>query len=110
MGRTVTRIRRVASGTDRYNNPTFTTEETNLPGALFAPERDSGEVIQVGRTIVSSKPTLYWFRDWPDVRADDVLRVEGVEYEVDGAPAPWSDDLGGTDVGGLVVTLRRVTG
>lgn len=110
MGRTVTRVRRVESGVDRYGNPTYTTSEVEIPGALFSPERDSSDVIAVGRTTVSSKPTLYWFMEKPDIRPDDVLRVDGLEYEVDGIPSPWSDDLSGGPVGGLVVTLKRVTG
>ena len=111
MARTVTRIRESDTGaTDDYGNPIVTETETDIDGALFAPERDSSEVITVGRTTVSSKPTLYWFKERPDITEHDRVRVDGVEYEVDGKPAPWVDDLGGTDVGGLVVTLKRVDG
>lgn len=110
MGRTVTRRRRTASGTDRYGNPTFTTLDTDIPGALFAPERSSEEVVAVGRNMVPSKPTLYWLRDEPDIRRDDVILVDGAVYEVDGIPSVWRDDLSGTDLGGLVVTLKRVEG
>lgn len=108
MARVVTRIRRQQSGVDRYGNPTYTTAELAIPGALFAPERDSTEVITVGSTTLSSKPTLYWLKQHPDITSSDRVRVDGVEYDVDGTPSPWRDDLGGTDVGGLVVTLSRV--
>ena len=110
MARTVTRLRNEQTGVDRYNNPVYSTVEVDIPGALFSPERDSSDVITVGRTTISSKPTLYWFMEKPDIRADDRLRVDGLEYEVDGIPAPWTDDLSGSAVGGLVVTLKRVTG
>lgn len=106
----VVRLRNEVTGTDRYGNPEYGTTEAALPPALFSPERDSSEVIAVGRVTVSTKPTVYWLKQRPDVRAEDRLRVNGVEYDVDGAPAAWSDDLGGTDVGGLVVTLKRVEG
>lgn len=111
MGRTVTRIRDVDSGaTDDYGNPILTETEADIDGAMFAPERDGSEVITVGRTTISSKPTLYWYKERPDITEHDRIRVDGDMYEVDGRPAPWSDDLGGTAVGGLVVTLKRVTG
>lgn len=112
MARVATRIRREQTGVDRYGDPVFETTELDIPGAMFAPERDrdSTEVVTVGRTTIPSKPTLYWYKTRPDIRADDKLRVDGVEYDVDGIPAPWRDDLGGTDVGGLVVTLKRVEG
>jgi len=110
MGRTITRLRHEQTGTDRYGNPAFERVPTLIPGAMFAPERDSGERIEVGREMVPFKPTLYWLKSHPDIRSDDVLVVDGVEYEVDGIPSAWRDDVSGTDLGGLVVTLRRVEG
>jgi hypothetical protein len=106
----VVRLREEQTGTDRYNDPEYGTTEVELPPALFSPERDSSELITVGRVSLSEKPTLYWHKVQPDVRADDRLRVDGVEYDVDGVPSRWNDDLGGTDVGGLVVTLKRQGG
>jgi head-tail adaptor len=108
MARTVTRIRRQQDGADRYGNATYVETEAEISGAMFAPERDSTEVITVGRTTLSSKPTLYWLKQHPDITSADRMRVDGVEYDIDGIPSPWFDDLGGTDVGGLVVTLSRV--
>ena len=110
MGRTVTRLRNEQAGVDRYNNPVFERVATDIPGAMFAPERDSTELVEVGRVRVPFKPTLYWLRSHPDVRSDDLLVVDGVTYEVDGIPSVWRDDLSGTDLGGLVVTLKRVEG
>jgi hypothetical protein len=110
MGRTVTRLRNEQTGVDRYNNPVFEKVPTDIPGALFAPERSSGEVITVGRVVLTSAPTLYWLKERPDIAADDQIEVDGVVYDVDGKPAAWTDDLGGSDLGGLVVTLKRVTG
>jgi len=109
--RTVTRLREVDAGTtDDYGNPVVTVTEVDIPGAMFAPERDSSEVIEVGRVQVPSKPTLYWYKTRPDITEHDQVRVDGDVYDVDGRPSRWQDDLGGTDVGGLVVTLKRVTG
>ena len=110
VGRTVTRLRGEQTGVDRYNDPVFDTVETDIPGALFAPERDSGESVEVGRERVPFKPTLYWLKSHPDIVHTDRIRVDGVVYEVDGIPSAWRDDLSGTDLGGLVVTLKRVEG
>ena len=109
MGRTVTRLRNEQTGVDRYNNPVYSTVEADIPGALFDPG-SSGETVTVGRAVLTSTPTLYWLREWPDLVAGDRVRVDGVVYEVEGRPAAWTDDLSGTDLGGLVVTLRAVSG
>lgn len=110
MGRMVTRLRGVQTGVDRYNNPVYEVEEADIPGGLFAPERDSQESVEVGRQRVPFKPTLYWLRQHPDIVASDQIRVDGVVYDVDGTPSVWRDDLGGSSLGGLVVTLKRVEG
>lgn len=101
----VTRLRREQVGVDRYNNPVYETAESVLPElALFAP-KDVIPAVEVGRSPVVTEPTLYWLEAWPDVRADDRLRVRGVEYEVAAVPADWR----GRMVGGLVVKLRDST-
>lgn len=109
-GRTVTRLRGEQTGVDRYNQPVLMVVETDIPGALFAPERESAESVEVGRQQVPAKPTLYWLREWPDIVRTDQIRVDGVVYDVDGEPSVWRDDLGGSSLGGLIVTLKRVEG
>lgn len=98
----VTRLRREQTGSDRYGNPVYELVETVLAElALFAP-KDVIPAVEVGRSPTVVEPSLYWFEAWPDVRADDRLRVRGVEYEVASVPADWR----GRTVGGLVVKLR----
>lgn len=101
----VTRIRRVQSGVDRYNNPVYAVVESEIEElALFAP-RDVIPATEVGRSPIVVEPTLYWFKSWPDVVASDRVRVRGVEYEVQSVPADWR----GTSVGGLTVKLKDST-
>lgn len=98
----VTRLRRERSGQDRYGNPIYSVIEAELPEmALFAP-KDVIPAQEVGRSPVVVEPTLYWPDAWPDIRADDRLRVRGLEYEVEAIPAEWR----GQTAGGLTVKLR----
>lgn len=99
----VTRLRRVEYGEDRYGNPMYTDESTDLTPALFAP-RDVIPAPDPGREPVVTEPTLYWRNEWPDVVASDRLVVRGVTYEVQTIPADWR----GQGIGGLVVKLRDV--
>ena len=108
-GETVTRVRQVADGVDRYGNPTFSEVEEDFGGAFFAPEQSSSEALAVGRTVVTVSPTLYFPKAWPDIASGDAVRVRGERFEVDGVPADWRDPWG-TALGGLVVTLKRVQG
>lgn len=98
----VTRLRREETGEDRYGNPVYSEVETVIPElALFAP-KDVIPSLEVGRSPVIVEPALYWFKSWPDVRADDRLRVRGVVYKVQSVPADWRS----ATVGGFVVKLR----
>lgn len=103
-GEPVTRIRAEVVGEDRYGNPVTGDVESTLPSAGFAPE-GSPEVDQVGRVVVTGRPSLYWRGEWPDVVASDRVRVRGVVYAVDGTPADWRDPWG-SPLGGLVVRLK----
>lgn len=109
FGETVTRLRKVEGATDRYGNPTHTTVEAEIPGAAFAPEQDSQEPLEVGRTSVVTQPALYFYLSRPDLRSGDAVRVRGEMYEVDGKPADWRSPWG-TSLTGLVVRLKMVTG
>ncbi|BDZ40820.1 hypothetical protein GCM10025865_01190 [Paraoerskovia sediminicola] len=108
FGELVTRRRRTAGAPDRYGNPTYTWSDVLLgQGAAFDPG-GSREPVEVGREQVVTTPRLY-FVDRPDLTADDRVLVRGIEYAVEGTPADWRDPFG-SDVGGLVVELERVTG
>lgn len=97
----VVRIRRIEAGRDRYNQPIYDTAESDLPKALFAP-RHVVPAVEVGRQPTVVEPTLYWSKEWPDVAADDLLRVRGREYQVVAEPTEWR----GRGVGGLIVVLK----
>lgn len=101
----VTRLRRELTGEDRYGNPEYSVVESEIPElALFAP-KDVIPALEVGRSPTIVEPSLYWWQAWPDIRADDRLRVRGVEYEVLGTPADWRSQT----IGGLVVKLYDST-
>lgn len=109
-GETVTRVRRGPSpGLDRYRKPLPGADvETPIEGAAFAPE-GSPESVEVGRVVLSEAPKLYFRQSRPDIVASDRLRVRGDLYDVSERPADWRDPWG-SDVGGLVVTLKRSEG
>ncbi len=96
----VTRLRAGDGGTDQYGEAVpGPVVETPLPPALLNPGGTS-EPVTAGSTPVISQPTLYW-RGKPDIRSSDLLRVAGVTYRVEGAPARWPK--------GSVVTLHAAT-
>lgn len=98
---TVTRLRRIEVGRDRYNQPIYELVEEELPKALFAP-RHVVPAVEVGRQPVVVEPTLYWHDKWPDVVVSDRLLVRGRQYEVLAVPAEWR----GHGAGGLTVVLK----
>lgn len=97
----VTRLRRVQVGVDRYKQPIYETQESELPLALFAP-RHVVPAVEVGRQATVVEPTLYWPDVWPDVAASDRLRVRGRVFEVNADASEWR----GHGAGGLVVVLK----
>jgi len=107
-GETVTRIRKVPAGDDRYGNPTFTTAESPIDGAFFDPG-SSSEVVVVGGEPMVTKPTVYFPHAWPDLVEADDLRVRGVTYTVQGRPDDWRSPWG-SSIGGLVVHLQLAEG
>lgn len=109
-GETVTRLRPVQTGTDRYGNPIYSTSpaELDLDGALFAPG-GTQEPAQPGRTPVIAEPSLYFPHTRPDLTAQDQIRVRGAVYDITGAPGDWRSGYGST-LGGLVVQLKKVDG
>lgn len=97
----VTRLRAGEAGEDQYGEPIpGPVAEEPLPEALFAPGGTS-EPVAAGSAPVVSQPTLYWRGQHPDVKSSDMLRIAGVTYRVEGAPARWPR--------GTVVTLHAAT-
>src|SRR5690554_5465643 len=107
-GEPVTRIRHQQSGEDRYGNPVFEDVETVLEESAAFDPGGSVEPVEVGREPVITSPKLY-FTVRPDITAADRVRVRGDEFTVTGKPADWRSPWG-SDVGGLVVELERVSG
>lgn len=108
IGETVTRLRRVDTGeVDRYGNPVYADDSTDLDGAMFAPG-GSVEPAEVGREPVVTTPTLYFTRQ-VDVVSSDQLVVRGDTYQVTGRPATWVSPWTGETMG-TVVTLELVEG
>jgi hypothetical protein len=107
FGESVTRLRRVAAGTDRYGSPTFTESSTAITGAAFAPG-GSVEPVEVGRAAVITSPALY-FRSTVDLLATDRVIVRGTTYTVEGDPAVWVSPYTG-ETRGVSVSLKAVTG
>lgn len=97
----VTRLRAGEAGEDQYGEPIpGPVAEDSLPEAFFAPGGTS-EPVAAGSAPVISQPTLYWRGQHPDVKSSDLLRIAGITYRVDGAPAMWPK--------GTVVTLHAAT-
>lgn len=110
IGETVTVIRDAASTyEDSHGNAVpGPPAEVDVTGALFNPG-GAAEPIEPGRAPVIREPELYFPRQWPDIQPADRVRVRGDDFEVVGQPPDWRSAVG-TNLGGLVVSLRRVTG
>ena len=97
----VTRLRAGDSGRDQYGEAVpGPVVETPLPPALLNPGGTS-EPVAAGSLPVISQPTLYWRGKHPGIRSSDLLRIAGITYRVEGAPARWPK--------GTVVTLHAAT-
>lgn len=105
----VVRIRREATGVDRYGNPTYGEVETTLAErAAFVPG-GSSETATVERVQVVTKPRLYFPHATPDLTVDDKVRVDGVLYTVEGEPQRFRSPFG-TGRRITVVELKRAEG
>ena len=85
----VVRVRTGVAGEDQYGDPIPGGEErSDLPPALFAPT-GTDLPVAAGVDATITNPVVYWPDDWPDVRASDVLVIDGDEWRVDGRPQSW---------------------
>lgn len=89
----VVRVRSTDGGRDRYDDPIPGVDErVDLPPALFAPV-PSSQQLEGGVDSTITEPTLYWRRQWPDVRVGDRLEVDGGVWLVHERPARWPKGL-----------------
>lgn len=106
-GTTVTLVRRVLlPAKDAYGNDQWSTTQTPLTGCAVWPtgsvERQQGQdVVTTGLTALLPAGTV--------VAATDKVTVAGLDYEVDGDPARFTDPFSNFDPG-VEVRLKRVTG
>lgn len=91
--RPVIRVRVADGGTDQYGEPIPGVETRDaLPPCLFAPI-PTALPVAAGVAATVTDPTAYWPDEWPDVRASDVLVIDGDEWRVNGRPANWLKGL-----------------
>lgn len=109
MAETVIR-QRATTTTDRYNNsvPDWTTPETVTLTARGVEPTSSTEDDRDGRQAVITGYRVY-LDSGADVLPSDRVVLRGVTYEVNGTPADWRSPWG-TNVGGVVVALKKFTG
>lgn len=87
MCQTVTAERRVLAGTNRYNNPEYTTETVTLTGCSFQPLDETAETHDAQDQV-----TARWKLFAPpttDLTSLDYITVLGANYEFDGQVMPW---------------------
>lgn len=107
-GETVTRTRRVDSGTqDTYGNTVWTTDPVQIPGCGFDPGM-STELMTGDKDVTTIQPRLY-LPAGTSVETGDAFTVRGVEYEVDGVAADYQSPFTGWRAG-LVVKLKNWSG
>lgn len=107
-GDAVTRRREQQTGVDRYDNPIYELVDVVLPEPAAFDPGGSREPVEVGREQTITTPKLY-FTVRPDLTKDDLVLVRGLAYSIEGDPADWRSPWG-SDVGGLVVELKRAEG
>lgn len=109
VGEPVTRRRQQQTGTDRYGNPVYEPVDTVLPERAGFDPGGSREPVEVGREQTVTTPKLYFRRAYPDLNDTDQVLVRGVVFDIEGNPADWKSPFG-SDVGGLVVELKKAEG
>lgn len=108
FGEPVTRVRREQTGTDRYDNPTYSDQLTVVDGAAVA-DPTFAEPAEVGRSSVVADLVVLWPDKTVDGRADDAWIVRGLKYSSIGPAFPWVNPWT-HETAGTVLRLRSVTG
>lgn len=109
IGEQVTRRREQYTGTDRYGNPVFEFVDVVLSDRAAFDPGGSRVPVEVGREQTITTPKLFFPGAWPDLITSDRVIVRGEEFAMQGDPPAWRDPWG-SDVGGLVVELKRAEG
>lgn len=109
VGEPVTRRRQQQTGEDRYGSPVYELVDTVLPEPAAFDPGGSREPVEVGRTQTITTPKLYFPKAYPDLNDTDQVVVRGLVYAIEGTPPDWKSPYG-SDVGGLVVELKRAEG
>ena len=107
-GETVTVLRRVVGGVDRYGNPTDTWAEGVDVALCGVAPRSSDEPAETGRAAVITGLTVY-MPTGTQIAPADRLVVRGVTYEVVGEPGDWRSPFSGWRAG-VEVAVTRVEG
>lgn len=100
----VTIIRRTAETVDEYGNPTYTTNEIVIDGALFA-FGTTAEPLDTARTPIDAKLTLY-FPHGTVIEEGDLFRVRDMVWMKDGEASAWPT-IDGFNVGVIVQVRKR---
>jgi hypothetical protein len=107
FGPLVTLHRRVQTGVDRYNGPTYTTTDVVVKSIAF----DHGGSVELADGLLStvSRPTAFLTPDTVVSHLDGIT-ANGVRYEVDGTPTPGNVNPWTGWQPGIEVRLRLPTG
>lgn len=109
VGEPVTRRRQQQTGVDRYGNPVYTPVDAVLPERAAFDPGGSRDPVEVGREQTITTPKLYFPKAYPDLNDTDQVLIRGVVFDLEGNPADWKSPYG-SDVGGLVVELKKAEG
>ena len=91
IGETVTVITRSKSGVDAFREPVYTRQRIAVPNVLVAPKTTqdlNGSLRLAGDT---SAVELHFPKTFTGSLAGALVEVRGVQYQVDGAPIPYTE-------------------
>jgi len=98
-------IRRSSVSVDEYGEPVFTTTEIDVQ-ALVANRTAMGTTLFEAAEITITQGLRLFLPAGTEVLDDDVFRVRGRTYQIDGEAFDWRDGLGSWNPG-VVVDLQR---
>ena len=98
-------IRRSSASVDEYGEPVFITTEIDVQ-ALVANRTAMGTTLFEAAEISITQGLRLFLPAGTEVLDDDVFRVRGKTYQMDGEAFDWRDGLGSWNPG-VVVDLQR---